>query len=475
MQSAASLAEVATSDTVRVAVLCFLPDTGHVTQLLQLAQRIASRSGAAVSCFLPARFAEIVAQFGFEFHGFHFIRQGPAASLFDALSRRSIFHNGFCDDEELRDLYWAPLHEAASREIEALGAALQRLRPTVILADTHVFAAHYRHITAAFGARLVLNRASGTLVSRRHPFVRAYGLTGTPELLQRLVEAAGYVYGRLRSRWRRLRHARRMRLTQACEALLTQRVAEVFGPCDTTHVDVITTSTGVCAIEAEIVADGSNPRAREVLLAPADQAPARLSQDLLEWLKGQRQGRIVYVGFGTMVRPTRRMLLGLWQGLRDANVSVLWALPVSQREPLAGKEPSENFRFEDFAPQAALLMSGFINCFITHAGPGGVQEALLGGVPMLCIPFLWDQPYTASLVVRMGAGIRGSRRRLTPRQVCTDVLTLLEDRCYAARAAAIGARFRALRETPAQTQWMDALFPSAPATATRAGLLRPRF
>ena len=254
-----------------------------------------------------------------------------------------------------------------------------------------------------------------------------------------------------------------------------QRIAEVFGPCDTTHLDVITTSTGLCAIEPEISGAGSTPHAREVLLAPADQSPAPLSQDLLEWLKHQPKGRIVYVGFGTMVRPTKQMLLALWHGLREANVSALWALPASQRAPLADLEQPESFRLEEFAPQAALLMSGFINCFVTHAGPGGVQEALLGGVPMLCIPFFWDQPYTASVVVRVGAGLRRSRRRLSPRQVCADVRSLLADPRYAARAAEIGARFRQLREARSQSQWIDALFEvSAPATATPAGLLRRR-
>jgi hypothetical protein len=55
--------------------------------------------------------------------------------------------------------------------------------------------------------------------------------------------------------------------------------------------------------------------------------------------------------------------------------------------------------------------------FVTHAGLGAVQESLLGGVPLFCVPFLWDQPYLASIVERLGAGIRRFPRRLTQAQV----------------------------------------------------------
>ena len=139
-----------------IASICFLPDHSHVTQLMRVTRLVASRLDAQVTCFLPAKFSATAAKAGFDFHGFDNIDQEKGMKLFAALSARSAFYATFSNDQDLRDGYWAYLHEAASREIGQLGDQLRRLAPTIIVADNHVFAKHYEHIGRALGARLGL-------------------------------------------------------------------------------------------------------------------------------------------------------------------------------------------------------------------------------------------------------------------------------------------------------------------------------
>jgi UDP:flavonoid glycosyltransferase YjiC (YdhE family) len=141
------------------------------------------------------------------------------------------------------------------------------------------------------------------------------------------------------------------------------------------------------------------------------------------------------------------MLRALARGLARVDVAVLWAQPASQRASLAGEAlPAERFRFAEFVPQPALLASGRIACFVTHAGAASVQEALSAGVPMIAVPFLWDQPYMASVVERLGCGKRLRHRRLARRTVEAAVKEILEDRSFSDRTRSIAAELRSIDE-----------------------------
>ena len=444
-----------------IATICFLPDHGHVMPLLRVTRLIANRLGASVTCFLPTKFSVAAATNGFDFHGLASIDQGKGMDLFAELSSRSAFYGTFSNDQDLRDGYWSHLHEAASKEIVQLGERLRALAPTIIVADNHVFTMHYQHIANALGARLVLNRASGTLASRRGPFIRAFGISKTPLWLQAVVERVGYAHAGVLGRWRRLRDSKRARFSQVCEALLDQRILEEFGPRSSSlgfPNHPISTVLGLCVLESRVYpGSASSPRENEVFLrAPPETNNLTLSDPLREWLGQQPHGRVVYVSFGSIVWPKKNMVRSLLMGLREADVSVIWAQSAIQRSWLDTTHFSGRFRFEEFAPQQSLLLSKSINCFITHAGSGGAQEALIGGVPMLCIPFMWDHPYVASLIEQLGAGIRISRRHVTARRVKFFVQRILGEPTFAMRALEAG-RSLLPEGTKSETDWIDAL------------------
>lgn len=79
--------------------------------------------------------------------------------------------------------------------------------------------------------------------------------------------------------------------------------------------------------------------------------------------------------------------------------------------------------------------------FVTHAGLGGVHEALAAGVPMLLAPRAADQPIVAARVARLGAG--RVLRRTTPATIAAGARRVLGDPRHRAAAERLGAQLRA--------------------------------
>jgi UDP:flavonoid glycosyltransferase YjiC (YdhE family) len=238
-----------------------------------------------------------------------------------------------------------------------------------------------------------------------------------------------------------------VRATAASEAALEESARAVFGEAPPLGPEPFRVSAGTCVLEGRVATPRrADDLARELLLPPRIEAGGPLPDLLNEWLAAQ-QRPVVYVSFGSMVSPRERVLRRLARGLARAQVAVLWAQPAQQRASLrdAGL-PTERFRFEEFVPQAALLASGRVACFVTHAGAASVQEALSAGVPMLTVPFVWDQPYMASVVERLGCGKRLRHRRLAPRTVEAAVRAILVDRSYSERARSLAAELRRMPE-----------------------------
>ncbi|MDQ2883920.1 MAG: hypothetical protein M3Y48_22895 [Actinomycetota bacterium] len=76
-----------------------------------------------------------------------------------------------------------------------------------------------------------------------------------------------------------------------------------------------------------------------------------------------------------------------------------------------------------FALQRLLLPT--CDLFVTHAGFGGVREALTAGVPMMALPLYAEQPANARRIVELGVGIAlesDDRDSATLAQTCQQVL-----------------------------------------------------
>ena len=75
---------------------------------------------------------------------------------------------------------------------------------------------------------------------------------------------------------------------------------------------------------------------------------------------------------------------------------------------------------------------------VTHAGHRTVLKALAAGVPLVCVPMGRDQKDNTVRVLRIGAGVRISKKA-TPNQIATAVSAILEDSHYASAARRFAA------------------------------------
>ena len=112
------------------------------------------------------------------------------------------------------------------------------------------------------------------------------------------------------------------------------------------------------------------------------------------------------------------------------DVRILWVASKEEKAILESICSSPHLLVEEFVPQPKVLLHKNIRCFITHGGTGGIQESLLAGKPILCIPFAFDQPYNSSIISLLNAGIRLDKNKVTRKSVQKSIDELLNNPRY---------------------------------------------
>jgi UDP:flavonoid glycosyltransferase YjiC (YdhE family) len=445
----------------RIAIVCFLPDTGHVLPLLRLARLICDHMTCQITCFLPSKFESTVRQYGFEYCCLRSLSKQFDPGVAAELSNRSIFYNAFSNYSDLYDCYFTPLREEASHELGYLVETMRIIQPHFLLCDSHSgFLDLYLRLSWCCGAKAIINRSEGTHRKIHRPFIQTYGLSDRPYWEQLLVETGGWIVQKGTKCWRVIRHSKRRQITQSMRTSAERRAEIVFKDDTATKTDPVYVTSGLAVLEQS--ADIVKPEiadSKEVVLAPTVYIPETpLPGKLEEWLARRESGRVVYVCFGTMIGLSEAYMGELVQGFIGAQVSVIWSLSRPQldflEKFLAKHGLTDNFCVEEYVPQITLLASEKIGCFVTHGGAGSTQEAVVCGKPVLCIPFVWDQPYNCSLLVRLGIGRRLSKRQIKRRQISKEIRELLDNPIYAERASFLSDKVRKLQNSKRQSEWI---------------------
>ena len=134
--------------------------------------------------------------------------------------------------------------------------------------------------------------------------------------------------------------------------------------------------------------------------------PPPLGKDLLDWLRDKES--VVYISMGSTGDLTPQQARGLLKGvMTNTNYSVVWALRKNNRDCLEGMELNRDRLFmSEWVSQVAMLQHRTTTFAILHCGIGGVQEALINSVPVICLPYAWDQFSTAIRLISQGLGAR---------------------------------------------------------------------
>jgi len=343
--------------------------------------------------------------------------------LFRLLSRKNIFFLNFSRFSHTNLLIYPPLFDQAATEFGALATGLEAFAPDLIVCDVHLFGDLYRRLTRF--APVLFNDPSGTLGGYRRPFDRTYGVTGTPSWVKSLVEWAGKTHETLYRPAFYLWHWRRFLKLRG----IKRRYRAVLGPGPARQPDA-EFAIGLGWIEREMLGETLGDK---TFFPPVVTSGEPIAADLAAWIA--QQDRIIYVSFGSVVALDRPALEGLATSLKDAGLPVIWsAREADEIRAIVGDDP--RFFVTPWVAQSTLLRDPRVCLFVTQAGASSVQEALTGGVPMLCVPVFADQSYIASLVERLGAGVQVPKRKLRHmliKQVAGDPL-------YRERAQAVSRR-----------------------------------
>jgi hypothetical protein len=413
-----------------VAVICFLPDYGHLQPVLKIADALAAE-GFEIKCYVPDECAPLMRRFRFEFELFPNTQLSEQKRLLARVFGRGLFFNAACSYVHYL-LCYPRIAEAASRAAPRLSQQLRAQRPDLILCDAHFFGDWCERIAASLGVPLIINSLDGSLAYNQRPFVQVYGATGASSLIQAAVETAIAALKGLCPNYYRLRFIETwfwLRATRRAARAAVDAAFPLAAGAGSPKVEQLVVGT------ATVERDHLGALLKTAGAARPEFPPIRfrtrvpLPDALSEWIERDSEP-IVYVSFGSAVEFDRRFATAVYEGLSNVPARVLWSLPASQKALLSECPPADNIRLEDFVPQAEVLAEPAVRCFITQAGPNSVQEALLGGTPMLCVPFFADQGYNSATVERLRVGRKLWHRDVSARSVAAAVTDILTDETY---------------------------------------------
>ena len=136
-----------------------------------------------------------------------------------------------------------------------------------------------------------------------------------------------------------------------------------------------------------------------MLLSP----PQPLDPPLLQWLDACAAHSVIYIGMGTSATVTPA-LANTFVELSN-NYSIVWSLKESNAHVLEGLDVDDAKMYvTPWVAQFSLLQHPSLLMVLVHCGISTVQEALYNSLPVLCIPYGFDQYDTALRVSTQGVG-----------------------------------------------------------------------
>ncbi|XP_023636468.1 UDP-glycosyltransferase 76C3-like [Capsella rubella] len=128
----------------------------------------------------------------------------------------------------------------------------------------------------------------------------------------------------------------------------------------------------------------------------------------MPWLDKQEDKSVIYVSFGSIATIGETEFMEIAWGLRNSNQPFLWVVRLSSVEQdteWIEKIPKkfiemlhEKGKIVNWSPQQQVLKHRAIGGFLTHNGWNSTVESVCEGVPMICLPFQWDQLSNARFV-----------------------------------------------------------------------------
>lgn len=115
------------------------------------------------------------------------------------------------------------------------------------------------------------------------------------------------------------------------------------------------------------------------------------------------------------------------------------------------RNKSDNVLMVKWMPQDDILAHPNVRLFISHCGLGGVTEALFHGVPILGIPFIYDQHMNANKIAEEGWSIHLPYDNITTESFSSAVNSMLLNPMYSTRVKELSKLYRDRPQTALDT------------------------
>ncbi|XP_039758007.1 uncharacterized protein LOC120632228 [Pararge aegeria] len=155
---------------------------------------------------------------------------------------------------------------------------------------------------------------------------------------------------------------------------------------------------------------------------PQQELPKELKSSLDSSDKG-----IIYVSFGTNINPailSPERLQTFIKVFSKLPYDIYW----KWNDNLPGL--TENIKILKWFPQSDLLRHPKVKLFITQGGLQSTDEAIVGGVPLIGIPMMWDQWYNVNKYVQFNIGLQLDINTLTESNLKDAIETVIQDKSF---------------------------------------------
>ncbi|CAH1773531.1 unnamed protein product [Owenia fusiformis] len=167
------------------------------------------------------------------------------------------------------------------------------------------------------------------------------------------------------------------------------------------------------------------------------ETPKSLGHQYKDIIERAGKNGIIVVSFGSMFRK-------LWPELRTIFAKAFAAMPQTVIWSYEGPTPEgigKNTYVSKWIPQESLLNHPATKVFVTQCGASSSFQALHYAVPVVGVPFFWDQPYYCQkLTERVKAGQTVHLEGITSEKLKRAMEEVIKNKTYkenAAKAAAI--------------------------------------
>ncbi|RID42764.1 hypothetical protein BRARA_J02625 [Brassica rapa] len=236
---------------------------------------------------------------------------------------------------------------------------------------------------------------------------------------------------------------------------LLKEKREYLEPYLNMMLEATKSSSGIIFMSCEELNQDSLPKAREDFKVPIyaiepsfSNFPASSSslftqdETCIPWLDKQEDN------LATMTRPE---LIEIACGLRNSGQPFLLVVRVGLvkgtewNEVIPGELKAtlnEKGKIVKWAPQQEVLKHRAVGGFLTHNGWNSVVESVCEGVPMICLPFIWDQFLNARLICDLWRVGLHLEHRIERNEIESSIRSLF----FGNEGEAIRERMRLLQE-----------------------------